>query len=70
MITAGGAKFLKDGLLVRPTGALAAVEAGEGLAFGGQTHVRCFGYHQLESTDLERIILTTHPQDHRLFPIP
>jgi hypothetical protein len=48
MITAGGAKLVEDALLVRPTGTLiAAVDAGEGLAFGGQIHVRCFGNHEL-----------------------
>jgi hypothetical protein len=35
---------------VRPTGALiATVDAGQGLAFGGQTHVRGLGNHECES---------------------
>ena len=40
MIPAGGAKLIEDALLVRTTGALiATVNAGQRLAFGGQTHV-------------------------------
>ena len=51
MITAGGAKLVEDARLVRPTGALiAAVDAGQGLAFGRQTHVRGLGNHEYEST--------------------
>ena len=51
MITAGGAKLIEDARLVRTTGALiAAVDAGEGLAFGRQTHVRSLGNHEGEST--------------------
>jgi len=51
MITSGGAKLVENARLVRPTGALiAAVNAGQGLAFGGQTHVRGLGNHECEST--------------------
>ena len=51
MITAGGAKLIKDARLVRPTGTLiAAVNPGQGLAFGQQTHVRGLGNHEYEST--------------------
>ena len=51
MLPAGGAKLVEDARLVRPTGALiAAVDLGEGLAFGGQTHVRGLGNHECEST--------------------
>jgi hypothetical protein len=51
MIPAGGAKLIEDARLVRPTGALiAAVNAGQGLAFGRQTHVRGLGNHECEST--------------------
>ena len=47
MIPAGGAKLIEDARLVRPTGALvAAVDLGERLAFGGQTHVRGLGNHE------------------------
>jgi hypothetical protein len=51
MISAGGAKLIEDARLVRPTGArIAAVHAGQGLAFGRQTHVRGLGNHESEST--------------------
>lgn len=51
MITAQGAKLIKDQLLVRTTGApIAAADAGQRLAFGGQTQVGQFGNHQYEST--------------------
>lgn len=51
MIAAGGAKLIEDARLVRPTGAaVAAVNAGQGLAFGGQTYVRGLGNHESEST--------------------
>ena len=41
MIATGGAKLVKDALFVATTGALiTAVNAGQGLAFGRQTHVR------------------------------
>lgn len=51
MITAGRAKLIKDARPMRTTGALmAAVRAGQGLAFGRQTHVRGSGNHECEST--------------------
>jgi hypothetical protein len=44
MITTGGAKLVEDARLVAAAGsAVAPVDAGEGLAFGGQTHVRGLG---------------------------
>ena len=47
MIPARDAKLVEDARLVRPTGALiAAVNAGQGLAFGGQTHVPNLGNHE------------------------
>ena len=52
MITAGGAKLVEDARLMETTGPLVApVDAGERLAFGRQTHVRCLGNHELESTN-------------------
>jgi len=51
MIPASSAKLIQDARLVRTTGALiAAVDAGQGLAFGGQTHTRGLGNHECEST--------------------
>jgi hypothetical protein len=51
MIAAGGAKLIEDARLVRSTGAaVAAVNAGQSLAFGGQTHGRGLGNHEPEST--------------------
>jgi hypothetical protein len=47
MIPARGAKLVEDARLVRPTGALvAAVNAGQGRAFGGQTQVPNLGNHE------------------------
>jgi len=49
--TAGGGKLVEDARLVATTGALiAAVNAGQGLAFGGQTHGRNVSNHEYEST--------------------
>ena len=51
MITAGGAKPVEDARLMRTTSAaVAAVVAGERLAFGRQTHVRDVSNHECEST--------------------
>ena len=50
MIPAGG-ELIHDALLVRTIGALIAdVDAGQGLAFGGQTRFRGFGNHKCEAT--------------------
>ncbi len=51
MVAAVEAELLQDAGLVGTTGALiAAVDSRQILAFGGQTHVRCFGNHEYEST--------------------
>ena len=50
MITARGAKLIEEARLVRTTGArIAAGDAGQGLAFGRPTQVRCLGNHEGES---------------------
>src|SRR5437667_8413471 len=62
MITASGAKLVEDALFVRTTSTLiTAVNAGQGLAFGRQTHLRGFGNHEYEST---------YRQTPRLSPAP
>ena len=51
MITAVEAKLVENAALVRTTGALVtAVNLGEILAFGCQTHSQVFGNHEYEST--------------------
>jgi hypothetical protein len=51
MIPAVEAKLVEDAALVRPTGPLiTAVDLGEILALGGQTHSQGFGNHEYEST--------------------
>ena len=66
-ITAGGSKLIEDARFVRTTGALiAAVNVGQILAFGGQTHVRCFGNHELEST--YRRTLRPPPRPGNIYP--